>query len=162
MEEPALLITGQRITGGIGIEDDLARRLAVRLEEEPHEQRLDGGRLVADLVVARGNRAGEFEPVERRLAGNRRTIFAARRKLARQYRHQRLVGQLVVVVEVFVAERDGKDALADQRSHAVLDEFRYPLVIEAAGEALDETHGSIRRSQQQSAPIRRNGAAVAL
>src|SRR5262249_14767490 len=113
MEEPAFLMTMQRIVGGIEIEDDLARRLAVRLEEEHHEQRLDGGRLGADVGAGWGSGGGDSERVGRRLAGNRRTFFGARRKLARQYRHQRIAAQLVVVVEVFVAERDGKDALAD-------------------------------------------------
>jgi hypothetical protein len=82
VEEPAFLVAVQRIVGGIEIEDDLARRLAVRIEEQGDEQRLDGTRLVADLVIAAGNRAGELEPVQRRLAGNRCAIAAARRELA--------------------------------------------------------------------------------
>jgi hypothetical protein len=33
VEEPALLVPVQRVVGGIQIEDDLLRRLAVRVQE---------------------------------------------------------------------------------------------------------------------------------
>ena len=41
VEEPALLVAVQRIVGGIEVEDDLRRRLRVRIEEQIDEQRLD-------------------------------------------------------------------------------------------------------------------------
>ncbi len=37
-----------------------------------------------------------------------------RRELARQYRHHRIVSQLVVVIEILVAERDPKHPLTYQ------------------------------------------------
>ena len=67
---------------------------------------LDRRRIVADLVIARRFQLAQLQPVERRLAGHRRAILAPRRKLARQHRHHRIVAQLVVVVEILVAERD--------------------------------------------------------
>jgi len=78
VEEPAFLMAVERIVGGVEIENDLARRDAVGVQKERYEQRLDGGSVMADLVIAGGDRAGELEPIERRLAGQRRAIFAPR------------------------------------------------------------------------------------
>jgi hypothetical protein len=82
----------------------------MRLEEEVDEQGLDRRRVVADLVIARGGLARQFEAVERRLAGWR-AVAAPSLQLARQHRHQRVVTKLVVIVEIFVAERDAEYAL---------------------------------------------------
>jgi hypothetical protein len=65
-------------------------------------------------VVARRRKLAQLQPVQRRLAGNRRAILAPRRELARQYRHHRIVPQLVVVVEILVAERDPEHPLTDR------------------------------------------------
>jgi hypothetical protein len=51
--------------------------------------------------------------------------------LARQYRHHRIVPQLVVVVEILVAERDSEHTLTDQGRDLMLDIFRTPLVVKA-------------------------------
>ena len=81
---------------------------------------------MADLVIARRLRPAQLQPVERRLAGHRRAVLAPRLELARQHRHHRIVAQLVVVVEVLVAERDPEHPLADQRRHLMLDQLRTP------------------------------------
>jgi hypothetical protein len=111
-------------------------------------------------VIAGGDLAGEFEPIERRLAGQRRAVFAPRRELARQRRHQRVMAKLVMVIEVFVAERDAEHALPDQRGYAVFDVIRRPPVHKAGGEALDQADGAIGRSQKQPARVRGDRAAV--
>src|SRR6476661_4155522 len=82
VEEPAFLMPVQRVIGGIKVENDLARRLVVRIQELRHQQRLDGGRVVADLVIARGYRAGKLETVQRRFARDRRTVGAPCLELA--------------------------------------------------------------------------------
>jgi DDE family transposase len=43
MEEPALLLAMHRIVGGVEIENDLARRPLMRLQEQINQQPLDGG-----------------------------------------------------------------------------------------------------------------------
>jgi hypothetical protein len=48
-------------------------------------------------------------------------MLAPCRELARQYRHHRIVSQLVVVVEILVAKRDPKNPLTDQGRDLVLD-----------------------------------------
>ena len=64
-----------------------------------------------------------LQPVQRRLAGQRRAVLAARLELADQRRHHRIVAQMIVIVEVLVAERQAEHALADQRRQAVLDQL---------------------------------------
>jgi hypothetical protein len=43
------------------------------VQEEIDEQGLNGGRIEADLVIARRFGSTQFQPVQRRLAGERRT-----------------------------------------------------------------------------------------
>jgi RNA-directed DNA polymerase len=81
--------------------------------------------------------------------GNRRAILAPRRELARQYRHHRIVPQLVVVVEILVAERDSEHPLTDQGRDLMLDVFRTPLVVKAQREPVHHSDRSIGRAQQQ-------------
>jgi hypothetical protein len=85
MEEPAFLVAVQRVVGGVEIEDDLARRCLVRGEEEVDEQALDGGAVMADLMVARGSDRRMLEPVQRALAGERGAILVSGRELAGEY-----------------------------------------------------------------------------
>ena len=97
------------------------RRSLVRFQKQLTKQPFDGHRLVRDLVIARRLIPAQFEPVERRLAGHRRAVLARRLQLAGQNRHDRIVAQFVMVVEVLVAERDPEYPLADQRRYPMLD-----------------------------------------
>ena len=103
VEEAAFLTAVQRIIGGVEIEDDLFRRLFMRLNEQIHQQLFDGRRIMSNLVIARRLRPAQLQTVERRLAGHRRTILAMGLKLAGQHRHHRIMAQLVVVVEILIA-----------------------------------------------------------
>jgi hypothetical protein len=115
---------------------------------------------MADLVIGRDRRATEFQPVERRFAGHRRAVLAARGKLAGQHRQDRIVAQLVVIDQIPVAQRDPEDALADQSADRMLDQFRRQAVAEAPCEPLDQADRPVRRPQQQPAGIRGDLAAV--
>ena len=95
----------------------------MRLQEQVDKKSLDGHRIVADLVVARRLQLAQLQPVQRRLAGHRRTILAPRLELAGQHRHHRIVAQLVVVVEILVAKRNPEHPLADQRHNLMLDQI---------------------------------------
>ena len=55
VEEPALLLPVQRVVRRIQVQDDLRRRLGVRVEEQIDEQRLDRRRVMADLMETRLN-----------------------------------------------------------------------------------------------------------
>ena len=58
---------------------------------------------MADLVIGRRLVGSQFEPVERRFAGHRRAVLAARDQLAGHHRDDRVVPELVVIDDVFMA-----------------------------------------------------------
>ncbi len=121
VEEAPLLVPVQRVIGGIEIEDDLPRGTDVGIDKQINQQSFDRLRIVPDLVTGLRRRLAQFEPVERRFAGHRRTVLAPCHKLAGQHRHYRVMAQIVMVEHVLVAQRDAEDALADQRCHLMLD-----------------------------------------
>jgi hypothetical protein len=132
----------------------------MRVEEELDHQPLDRSPIVADLAVAVRPSGRVLEPVERALAGQRRAVRPPRRKLAGKDRQHRVMAQLVVVEEIFVAERDPDHPLADQGRQLVLDRFLPPAVDEAGCEPLDQADRPVGGAQQQRTRIRRDRPAV--
>ena len=132
----------------------------MRLHEQVDQQRPDRHRIVTDLVVARRRKLAQLQPVERRLAGDRRAVLASRLELACQHRHQRIVAQLIVVVEILVTERDPEHPLADQRRDLVLDQLRASLVVKARRKPTHHSDRTIGRSQKQPASVRRHQAGI--
>ena len=104
-KKPPFLIAMKRIVGRVQIKDDLRRCRAVRLKKQRHKQSLNRRGVMVDLVIARRNGRTRFQTVQHRLARYRRAIAPLRRKLARQYRHHRIVTQMVVIVQVLIAQR---------------------------------------------------------
>src|SRR5215216_7937474 len=96
------------------------------------------------LVIARRNLTAQLKPVECRLAGHWRTILAPRFQLARQHRHDRVVPQIVMVADVFVAQRNPEHPLRNERRNKVLDQFRFAPVNEACSKALNQPDRTIR------------------
>jgi hypothetical protein len=70
------------------------------------------------------------------------------------------VPQFVVIVEVFIAERNGENALADQGHHLMLDQIGPPLIVEARRKSMHHPDRPIRRAQQKRSGIRGDRAAV--
>jgi hypothetical protein len=70
------------------------------------------------------------------------------------------VAQFVVVDQVFIAQRQRKDPLSDQRADCVFDQIRRSAVGETLGKPIDQPDRSIRRPQQQGSRIRGHLAAV--
>jgi hypothetical protein len=132
----------------------------VRLHEQIDKQRLDPGAVPGDPVIARQIRPAPLQPVERAFAGQRRTILAAGRQLAGQHRHGRVVAQLVVIDQVFVAQRQREDPLTDQGFDGVLDQLRRAAVGKTIGKPRDQPDRPVRRPQQQGSGIRGHLAAV--
>src|SRR5207302_7653666 len=119
---------------------------------------------VADhLLVAAGGigpDGGEFEAVERALAGQGLAAIPAADALlalgiflADEDSEQRVVAELVMVVEVFVAEAQTEEALLEEFGQGVLDQLRVAVVGEAAGELLDEVELRFDLAEQQTARI---------
>jgi hypothetical protein len=160
VKEPPLLVPVQRIVGGVEIEDDLLGRVLVRLQKQIDKQPLDLCPVPGDAVIARQLRSASLQPVERRFAGQGRAILAAGRQFAGQHRHCRVVTQLVVIDQIFIAQRQRKDPLPDQGSDGVLDQLRRAAVGETLGEPIDQPDRPVRRPQQQGSGIRCHLAAV--
>ena len=140
----------QRDVGCIQIEHDLGGRFGVRFDEYIDEQSVDLLRLVIDLVIAIAA-AGKFQPVQRALASQRIFQLAP----ARQHGHQRIVAQLLMIVQVLVAQRQPVDALREHLAKLVLDQQRRPPVGETRRHPLQQTDLAIGLTQQQSPAIAR-------
>src|SRR6202022_2188157 len=83
--------------------------------------------------------------------GRYRSAVTPRCKLAGQHRHHWIMAQLVVVVEVLVAERNSEHPLAYQRDDLMLDQLLAPRVVKTGGEPIHLPDRTIRRSNR-SAP----------
>ena len=160
VKEAPFLMAVQRVVGGVEVENDLLGRLPMRFQEQIDKQCFDLAAIPGNAVVAGHRRPAQLQPVEGAFAGQWCTILAPRRQLAGQHRQRRVVAQLVVVNEIFVAQRNPEDALPDQRADLVLGQFRPAAVGETRGKPLDQTDRPIRRPQQQRTGIRGHAAAV--
>jgi len=109
----------QRVVGGVEIERDLRRRGRMGVERQIDKQPFDRRRVMADLVTAGWLLPAQLQPIERRFAGpaarNRRAVPQA----CRRVRHHRVAAQLVVVVQILVAQRNPQHPLTHQARHLV-------------------------------------------
>jgi hypothetical protein len=138
VEKAAFLMAVQGIIGRVEIENNLFRRLLVRFDDQIDQQRFDSRRIMRNLVIARRFRPAQLQTVERRLAGYRCTILALGLELAGQHRHHRIMAQLVMVVEILIAQRDPHHPLANQRFHLVLNQFLTAPVAKAPRKPFDQ------------------------
>ena len=65
-----------------------------------------------------------------------------------------------MIDQVFVAQRDAHHPLADQRAPRVLDQVLTAPIAKAGGEAVEQPHRSVRRTQKQRTGIRRDRPAA--
>ena len=65
-------------------------------------------------------------------------MLAERIGHAGEHRHQRIVAEAVVVVEVFVAEAEPEDPLLEQGAEGMFDAVRIAMVAEAVREEVEQ------------------------
>jgi hypothetical protein len=130
------------------------------LDKQVDEQPFDLRRVIADLVIARGLRLAQFQPVERRFAGQWRAIRALRFQPATQYRHHRVVAQCVVVDQILVTQRDPENPLTHQTRHRVFNQFRCAVIREALGKPRDQSDRPVAGAEQHRPGLRGHPAAV--
>ncbi|ACP27247.1 hypothetical protein NGR_c35230 [Sinorhizobium fredii NGR234] len=133
----------------------------MRVQEQLDEQRFQRLPVVSDLVIAR--RLAEtavLQPVQGGFAGKHRTVLPLRRQPLRQKREHRVVAQPVVVIDILVAQRDRRNALPDQRAHAVDRARRIAVINEASGHPVEQSDDPIDMAKQQGAGIRGDRSAV--
>ncbi len=122
MEEPAFLIAVDRIVGGVEVEDDALRRGCLAFEKEADKQPLHGLLVQTEFAITVIFRPWRvFEPVQRRLASQRRAVGSLRFQLSRHKPQHRIVAQIIVIVKILVAKRNAMNALGEQRLDRVLD-----------------------------------------
>ena len=89
VEETLFLMPVQWVVGGVEVEGDLRRR-RMGIEKQVDKQGFDRRRVIADLMIADRLQPAQFQPVERRLADQRRAIRTLCFKLA-AHRHDRVM-----------------------------------------------------------------------
>ena len=77
-----------------------------------------------------------------------------------QQRQQPVPAQLVVVVEVLVAQADAQHALLHQPLHRMLDPFRPAMILEAPGQPPQDVRAPLHLPQHDPAGVARDLAAV--
>jgi hypothetical protein len=148
--EATFLHAMQRDVGVVEIEHDLARRTLMRLEEKVDQQPVHLRLVAIDLVILRAMPLRHvLETIERALA---RQCLAVRAQhglqLPGQRHKRRVLAQLVVVVEVLVAQCQTEDPLAHQRLDLMLHIARVAPVSETLGEPTDQPQATIHLAQQ--------------
>jgi len=123
-------------------------------EEVSNRPTVDGDLLVATLLV--GPCRGEFQAIQRALAGQRLAlvtgtgpIFTGRIALAHQHGQQGILTELVVIVEVFVAQAQSIHPLGDQFLDGMLDPLRIAVIGETRRELADDAADPLRLPEQQ-------------
>jgi len=162
VEEAAFLAAVQRDVGIVEIEHDLPRRALMRLEEKIDQQRVDPRPVAVDLVILRGMAPRRvLQAIERALARQRLAVLPHhRRQLARQNRKGRILAQLVVIVQVLIAQRQPEDPLPNQRLELVLDKAGIAPVGEARRKPTHQPEAPIDLAQQQRPRVRGDVAAI--
>ena len=101
----------------------------------------------------------------RRICSTMRRISArlpAQVLLARQQFQHRVLAQLLVIVQIFVAQRQGRNALRNHFRHRMSNARGSPSVQKALRQARQQIHAPVGFPQQKTSCVRRHRAAVKL
>ena len=158
VEEAPFLAAMDLVVGRIQIENDPFRRLRVSLQESIDQEAIDRLGVVDDPLVPILSVPfrRQLQPVERALACQR----LARISLLHQGCDQRIMTELVMVVEVLVAQRQCHHPLADQALHRVFHQLGVPIVAKAGCELTQQTRPPFDLSQQEPTAVRTELSAV--
>ena len=151
----------QRDVGGIEIQDDLLGRRRLCIEKQRDQNPLDRRRIMADLVIAchRPCRRA-LQPTKRVATGQSRTILALGAEPAKAGRQQRIMPQLIVVVQVLTAKSQAEKTLTEKRRHTIFDTILCPMIRKAARQTRHQTRRLDHLAQQQRTAIRGHRAAA--
>ena len=156
MEEPSLLFTVQRQVGGVHVQDDLSRRLLVRFEKHFHQQFIQPVFPECDLLVPVLRTRAQLHPVQRALARQRFIQFLP----SRQNAEDRILPQLLVIVEIFIAQRQTVDPLRDHLQNGVFDQILIPVVEKTLRHARQQIQAFVGLAQQECSAVGTDRAAV--
>ncbi len=111
---------------------------------------------VVDLVVAVRHPRAALHPVQHALASQRRTHIC----LAHHRRQQRIVAQLIVIIEILVAQRQPEDPLRQHVRQPMLGHRRIAAIVEALAQPRDQLHPGIGLGQQHHSGVGGDRASV--
>ena len=145
VEDDDLALTGDG--GDALLEDEVLNFLGISLE----------------LFVAGGRARGtEFEPIEGGFSSQGDAVIvrvftasAGQIALSTSYCEKRIVAQLIVIIKIFVAQRETQNALLEESLQWMLNEFRGARIVETSSEFLENPHGPSRLTQEQDATVGR-------
>ena len=170
MKEPSLLMSMKGIIGGIHIQNDFIRCSAVAFHKHIHKELIDLLLRVVDLLVflVLGFSHPEgLQAVQRTLSGQRDpsvpfiTPFGSGGiQLPTDGGQKWVSAQLIVIVEILVAQTDSDGALSDQLLHRVFYESRISAVDETSGELLEKLPRIFDFPQKQCAGVRSDGPSI--
>ena len=140
------------------------------LDVEIHQQAIHGRLVHHDLLVASvglGIRRRQLQPVQGALARPGFApvllpppVLALHVPLAGQQRQQGILPQLIVVVEILVAQGDAVHALPHQLADAVFHQVRSPVIAKTGGELAQDAGALFHRAQQQRPGFRGDLSAI--
>jgi hypothetical protein len=131
------------------------------LQEERDQQFVDRFARIDDLVVAfSGGRTSrrQLQPVQRAFAGQRFREIA----LSGQHPQQRILPQLLVIVQILIGQRQPIDPLPQHLFQTVLDPLPLSVIRKAASHASQQTYLAIRLTQQKRTALSTQPASLEL
>ena len=170
VKEPPLLVPMDRIVRGVQIQNDLWRRFSMGLEKDLHQQAIHCRLVHRDLLVAfllahRFSR--QLQAIQRALARQGLALVALPRParsrrigLLCQHRQHRILPKLIVVVQIFIPQRQPVHPLAHQLLHRVLDPLRLPMVRKTSRKLGDDPRALLHLAQQQPPRVAGDGSPV--
>ena len=147
VEEAPFLLAMQRRIGRIEVQNQPSRGTRVRLHELAKQQLVNGpsrAPVRSLLPAAQGGGSGQGR-------------HARGRRL-----HGQVMAQLVMIVQVFVAQSQGVDALPQQRQQRVLATGFAVRIAQPPGERLGQTEFAANGAEQRDAAVAGDVAAAKL
>jgi hypothetical protein len=170
VKETAQLMPVQRIVGRVQIQHDRLARLGGERQKRIDKPVFQLPMPRRDLLIAalrRSSHRRQFQAIERAFAGQRLAtvtridaILARRVGLADQDRQQWIGTQPVVVVEVFIAQRQAEDTLLEQLFDRVFDLLGVTVIVETSRQPGQQTAPRLDLPQQQRTSVRADRATV--
>ena len=147
VKEATLLIPVYQIVGRIQIQNDLPRCPPMGLEEHVHHQPIYRRFVPADLLgrVLCRTLGRQFQSVQRALARQGLTSIsslfpcpALRIGLTHHHRQHRIRSELIVVVQIFIAQTQSVHPLRHQLFDPVFHKSRVPTIPETFGKLFQD------------------------
>lgn len=163
VEKASFLMAVNEAVRGVEVEDDDLAFAWDGGDALLEDEVLNFPGISLELFVTGGTARGtEFEPIEGgfscqgdALIERVFTAGASQIGLSTSCREQRIVAQLIVIIEVFVAQGEAQNTLLEESLQWVLNEFLVARIVETSREFLENPHRASRLAQEKHATVGR-------